>query len=147
MKDKTYQAIVDALDVLARGKPAKTNGKITGVNLAKEAGVSKATLYRYLDQNADLQEAYDKLRKNGVREDTIVPETVEHANRLLKNEVKQLRSELVEIRRQAELSNKLKAHQIQLLWLENERLKKEFARLLERQGGNVIPLVADVSRK
>lgn len=147
MKDKTYQAIVDAIDLLASGKPAKTNGKITGVNLAKEAGVSKATLYRYLDQNADLQEAYDALRKHGVREDEVVPETIEQANRLLKNEVKRLRTELAEVRRQAELSNKLKAHQIQLLWLENKRLQEEVTRLLARQGGNVVPLVADVAKK
>lgn len=147
MKDKTLQAITDALDLLASGKPAKSNGKITGVNLAREAGVSKATLYRYLDQNADLQEAYNALRKNGVREDVVVPETIEQANRLLKAEVKQLRSELAEVRRQADLSNKLKAHQIQLLWLENERLQGEVARLIARQGDNVVPLVADVNRK
>ncbi len=147
MKDKTYQAIVDALDQLASGKPARTNGKITGVNLAKEANVSKATLYRYLEQNTDLQETYDALRKNGVREDVLVPETIDQANRLLKSEVKQLRSELAEVRRQAERSNKIKAHQIQLLWLENERLQGEVARLIARQGDNVLPLVADVNRK
>lgn len=147
MKDKTLQAITDALDLLASGKPAKSNGKTTGVNLAREAGVSKATLYRYLDQNADLQDAYNALRKNGVREDVVVPETIEQANRLLKAEVKQLRSELAEVRRQADLSNKLKAHQIQLLWLENERLQGEVARLIARQGDNVVPLVADVNRK
>lgn len=147
MKDKTLQAITDALDLLASGKPAKSNGKITGVNLAREAGVSKATLYRYLDQNTDLQEAYNALRKNGVREDVVVPETIEQANRLLKAEVKQLRSELAEVRRQAEFSNKLKAHQIQLLWLENDRLQGEIARLLARQRENVVPLVADVNRK
>lgn len=147
MKDKTLQAITDALDLLASGKPGKSNGKITGVNLAREAGVSKATLYRYLDQNTDLQEAYNALRKNGVREDVVVPETIEQANRLLKAEVKQLRSELAEVRRQADLSNKLKAHQIQLLWLENERLQGEITRLLARQGDNVVPLVADVNRK
>lgn len=147
MKDKTLQAITDALDLLASGKPAKSNGKITGVNLAREAGVSKATLYRYLDQNTDLQEAYNALRKNGVREDVVFPETIEQANRLLKAEVKQLRSELAEVRRQAEFSNKLKAHQIQLLWLENDRLQGEVARLLARQRENVVPLVADVNRK
>jgi len=147
VKDKTLQAITDALDLLASGKPAKSNGKITGVNLAREAGVSKATLYRYLDQNTDLQEAYNALRKNGVREDVVFPETIEQANRLLKAEVKQLRSELAEVRRQAEFSNKLKAHQIQLLWLENDRLQGEVARLLARQRENVVPLVADVNRK
>lgn len=145
MKDKTYLAISNALDLLASGKPARTNGKITGVNLAKEACVSKATLYRYLGQNTDLQEAYDILRKNGVRGDELVPETVEQSNRLLKNEVKQLRSELVEARRQFARLNELKSHQIQLLWLENERLQFEIGRLESKFGGNVMPFTRDLS--
>ena len=140
MKDKTYKAIFDALDMLASGKPTKTNGKITGVNLANEANVSKATLYRCLDLNPKLQEAYDVLRKNGVRDNVGVPETIEQANRLLEAEVRQLRLQLAEIRRQSEQSNKLKAHQILLLWQENERLEREVARLI---GGNVVPLRRD----
>jgi len=46
MKDRTYQAVLDALDLLATARPAKTNGKVTAVNLAKEAGISKATLHK-----------------------------------------------------------------------------------------------------
>lgn len=45
MADKNHQAIIDALDLLARGASTKTNGKITSVNLAREAGVSRATIY------------------------------------------------------------------------------------------------------
>lgn len=140
MKDQTYQAIVDALDALARGKPAKTNGKVTGVNLAKEAGISKATLYRYLAQHSELQEAYETLRRSGVQEDEVVPETVEQANRLLGQEIKRLRSALAEARRQAAQVNEMKSHQIGLLWLENERLRQEVARLTSMVGANVLAI-------
>jgi AcrR family transcriptional regulator len=94
MKDKTKQAIIDAIDQLASAKPLQTNGKVSGVNLAKEAGVSKATLYRYLNENTDLQADYAALRKNGVREKNVVPETLEQAFRLVSDEVKALRSTL-----------------------------------------------------
>src|SRR5688572_1744380 len=105
MKDKNYRQIVNALDLLANGTPTKSNGKVTGVNVAKEAGISKATLYRYFHEHADLREAYEALRKNGIRVTEDPPETIQQAYRLLKDEVKRLRSELVNIKRTAELTN------------------------------------------
>jgi len=143
MKDKTYQLIVNALDLLATGRPEKTNGKITGLNVAREAGVSKATLYRYFDEYSDLRATYEAMRKNGVLVAEEVPETIQHAYRLVKEEVKSLRSELAEMRREAVLNNKLKANQIFLLWTDNERLKGEVARLAEQVGGNVVSLRRD----
>ena len=132
MKDKTYQAIVDALDLLASGRAAKTNGKVTAVNVAKEAGVGKATLYRNFDEHSDLRDAFDAMRKNGIRVADEVPESIQQAYRLLKDEVKRLRSELAETKRNADHANKLKAHQILLLWRENERLQSEVRRFGER---------------
>lgn len=132
MTDKTCQAIIDALDLLANGTPKKTNGKITGVNVAAEAGVSKATLYRYFDDNNDLKDSYNALRKNGIRITDDAPETIQQAYKLLKDEVKHLRSELAEAKKKAEQTNKLKSHQIQLLWMDNERLKGEVNRLLAK---------------
>jgi hypothetical protein len=129
MKDRTYQAVLDALDLLATARPAKTNGKVTAVNLAKEAGISKATLYRYFDEHADLRNAYDAMRRNGIQVVDEVPETIQHAYRLLKEEVRSLRSELGETKRKANHNNKLKAHQILLLWTENKRLENEVRRL------------------
>lgn len=142
MSDKTYQAIVDAQDLLATGRAAKTNGKVTAVNVAKEAGIGKATLYRYFDEHSELRQAFDAMRKNGIRISDDVPETIQQAYRLLKDEVKRLRSELAETKRTADHDNKLKAHQIKLLWSENERLQREVRRLNEREmaRGNVTPL-------
>ena len=56
--------------------------------------------------------------------------------------MKRLRSELAETKRTADHDNKLKAHQIKLLWSENERLQSEVRRLNERERarGNVTPL-------
>lgn len=129
MKDKTYQSIVSALELLASGRPAKTNGKVNKANLIKEAGISKATLYRYFKEDSELREAFDGIDNNGTRESDAEPATLQQAHRLLKEEVDRLKSELSEVKRNAEHANKVKAHQIQLLWLENERLRSESLRL------------------
>lgn len=144
MKDRTHRAIINAMDLLATGRSANTNGKVTAVNVAKEAGIGKATLYRYFEEHADLRQAYDAMRKNGIRLVDEVPETIQQAYRMLKDEVKRLRTELAEARRIADQGNELKAHQIQLLWTDNERLKKQVSRL-QNSGtvaGNVVPLNA-----
>lgn len=138
MTDRNKSAIVDALNQLASAKPTRTNGKITGVNLAKEAGVSKATLYRYLNAYAELRDAYNTLRKNGVQTDDVIPETLEQALRLATNEVKTLRSTLSSERAENERMTKLRASQVQLLWLEVERLQKENNRLTELGSSRVI---------
>lgn len=75
MADKNHQAIIDALDLLARGASTKTNGKITSVNLAREAGVSRATIYRYLDEFTDLNDAFESLKKNGLQRTDNAPIT------------------------------------------------------------------------
>lgn len=129
MPDKNHQAIVDALDVLARGASKKTNGKITAVNVAKEASVGKATLYRYFKKFPDLKNACEALRKNGIHLDEDAPETLQDACRLLEQEVKSLRSELAQTKAGAARMNELKSHQIQLLWMANERLEGEVGRL------------------
>lgn len=143
MTDKNYRAIVDALDLLAQGKPLRSNGKVTAVNVCKEAGMSKATLYRYFDAHTDLRATYDAMRKNGVRLTEDVPETIHQAYSLLKEEVKQLRANLSKVKQDADQANKLKAHQILLLWSENERLQDEIIRLQSRLNSsvNVIPLL------
>lgn len=148
MRDKTYQAIVDALDLLASGRAANSNGKVTAVNVAREAGIGKATLYRYFEEHADLRHAFDAMRKNGIRIADDIPETIQQACRILKDEVRRLRSELAETKRNAEQSNKLKAHQIQLLWLNNERLQNELLRLQTQRngGGEVVSLSNSTTR-
>lgn len=140
MKDKTKQAIIDALDKLASAKPARTNGKITGLNLAKEAGVSKATLYRYLNDHIDLHTEYATLRKNGVSGEDVVPETLEQAHRLACEEVKMLRSALSNERDAAAQASKLRANQVLLLWLEIERLREENEELASSLAKSAAPL-------
>lgn len=140
MKDKTYRAIVDALILLKAGNAEKSNGKISGVNLAKEAGISKATLYRYLETNSDLQESYDDLRRHGSSIRDAISTNVTQENRILRQEVIRLRSEMADMRRQLSQLNSLKAHQIHLVWLENKKLKEELLRRTSSSNPNVIPL-------
>lgn len=129
MADNNYQDILNGLDALATGNAHKTNGKITAVNVAVQSGVSKATLYRYFDDHKELREAFDTLKKNGIRVSDDAPETIEQAYRQQKEEIKFLRSELAEVKNNAAKTDKLKSHQIQLLWMDNERLQTEIRRL------------------
>jgi predicted nucleic acid-binding Zn-ribbon protein len=131
MTDKTYQAIVDALDILATGAARKTNGKISATNLAKEAGISKATLYRYFGAHAKLQQDFFIIKKNG-GSTADVAETVQDENAQLKSEIKILRSKVSEQEKMYSLLNTQKAHQTLVLWKEVERLKNECERLLKK---------------
>ena len=141
MADKNHQAIIDALDVLARGASTKTNGKITSVNLAREAGVSRATIYRYLDEFQDLNDAFEALRKNGLQRTDNAPITLLEAYQQRELEVKKLRSELKECKQDIVNINKLRAHQIQLLWMENNRLQDELSRLKSLVADNISNLL------
>ncbi len=125
------QQIIDAMDLLATGCSKKTNGKISAVNLAKEASISKATLYRYFESHEDLEKAFQLLRRNGVRL-VEAPETVEQENANLKAETKALRSKIAEQERMELLEKKVMANQIFVLWQEVERLTQEQDRLLQR---------------
>ncbi|MCC0087742.1 HTH domain-containing protein [Aeromonas veronii] len=141
MADKHHQAIIDALDVLARGASTKTNGKITSVNLAREAGVSRATIYRYLDEFHDLNDAFEVLRKNGLQRTDNAPITLLEAYQQRESEVKKLRAELNECKQEIKKINNLRAHQIQLLWMDNERLQAENNRLQKIIDDNVTKLM------
>lgn len=141
MADKNHQAIIDALDVLARGVSTKTNGKITSVNLAREAGVSRATIYRYLDEFHDLNDAFEALRKNGLQRTDNAPITLLEAYKQRESEVKKLRAELNECKQEIKKINNLRANQIQLLWMDNERLQAENNRLQKIISDNVTKLM------
>lgn len=141
MADKHHQAIIDALDVLARGASTKTNGKIMSVNLAREAGVSRATIYRYLDEFQDLNDAFEALKKNGIQRTDNAPITLLEAYQQRELEVKKLRSELKECKQDIVNINKLRAHQIQLLWMENNRLQDELSRLKSLVADNISNLL------
>ncbi|WP_041915432.1 HTH domain-containing protein [Aeromonas veronii] len=141
MADKNHQAIIDALDLLARGASTKTNGKITSVNLAREAGVSRATIYRYLDEFTDLNDAFESLKKNGLQRTDNAPITLLEAYQQRESEVKKLRAELKECKQEITKINNLRAHQIQLLWMDNERLQTENNRLHKMISDNFPKLI------
>ncbi|MCX7190184.1 MAG: TetR/AcrR family transcriptional regulator [Methylotenera sp.] len=133
LTDKTYQDITDALDLLATGNAHKTNGKISAVNLAREASISKATLYRYFSAHENLKHDFITLKKNGINT-TNAPETVHQENILLRAEIKNLRSKLFDQEQEFSDLNSQKSHNIVILWREIERLKIEcnrYLRLLE----------------
>ncbi|MGL6523062.1 hypothetical protein [Aeromonas salmonicida] len=141
MADKNHQAIIDALDLLARGASTKTNGKITSVNLAREAGVSRATIYRYLDEFTDLNDAFESLKKNGLQRTYNAPITLLEAYQQRELEVKKLRAELKECKQEITKINNLRANQIQLLWMDNERLQTENNRLHKMISDNFPKLI------
>ncbi|MEN3802737.1 hypothetical protein ABDZ32_19410 [Aeromonas veronii] len=141
MADKNHQAIIDALDLLARGASTKTNGKITSVNLAREAGVCRATIYRYLDEFTDLNDAFESLKKNGLQRTDNAPITLLEAYQQRESEVKKLRAELKECKQEITKINNLRAHQIQLLWMDNERLQTENNRLHKMISDNFPKLI------
>lgn len=128
MAVEKHQSIVDAIDKLAEGKPLKSDGRITAVNVAREACISKATLYRAFEDDDELRKSFEGLRKGGVRPDNAPVQTLEEANRALKQEVKLLRAALAEKNSTAEVRNKTKANQIQVLWSEVQRLEVLLAR-------------------
>lgn len=131
------QTILDAIVRLTNGTSKKTDGKITAVNLAKEAGVSKATLYRCFEHHAGIRENYEALRRNGIRLSDCEPITDEHSYHLLKDELRQLRTELTNIKITSDKINKLKAHQILILWMDNERLQNDLDRLQIKKVSNI----------
>jgi AcrR family transcriptional regulator len=141
MNDKNYQAIVDALDLLGSGKHAISNGKITALNVAIEAGISKATLYRYFDRVEQLRKGFESIRRRGINFEDEAPDTPVRAYLHVKTEIKHLRDELATEKRRSTESDRLKSHQLLVLWSENERLKNEINRLsraLERYSNVVL---------
>lgn len=138
MSDTTLNQITDALDRLASGNVINCNGKINSVNLAKESGISKATLYRYFQANKKLRDDLKALKKYGVKAGS-GPETIEQENVELKKEVKRLRSKIAEIEREFSLINNVKAHQIFVLHTENSKLISEVEKLENKINSSIKP--------
>ncbi|WP_194711277.1 hypothetical protein [Noviherbaspirillum soli] len=85
---KTERELLDALDRLVSGSPTCTDGALTQENLAKEAGVSRATLNRYPDVVEEFRRS-----KHGVPGDdaAAIPVTLQDKNRTLHEEVSLLK--------------------------------------------------------
>ncbi len=115
-----------AMDRLCNGTSQRTNGQLTVSNLAKEAGVSRATANRAEAMLADfhnrtiaLEETPEKLP--GLRDQ----------NRALEHRLAQVTSEKNQIIAGLQATVTLLAQQIQALTLENERLRTSMMRLVD----------------
>jgi len=76
---KTERALFDALDLLVSGNPARTDGAFTQENIAKEAGVTRATFNRY----DKVVEEYQRIKRRHAGTEDAVPLTIQDQNRAL----------------------------------------------------------------
>ena len=120
-----------AMDHLCNGTSQRTNGQLTVSNLAKEAGVSRATANRaegvlaeFHHRTIALGETPEKLP--GLRDQ----------NRELEHRLAQVTTEKNQIIGELQATVTLLAQQIQALTLENERLRTSMMRSV----GNVTEL-------
>src|SRR6266568_6351617 len=120
-----------AMDHLCNGTSQSTNGQLTVSNLAKEAGVSRATANRaeavlaeFHNRIIAFQETPEKLP--GLRDQ----------NRELERRLAQVTAEKNQIIADLQATVALLAQQVQALTLENERLRTSAARAV----GNVTEL-------
>ncbi|HEU5373799.1 MAG TPA: hypothetical protein VFV38_00010 [Ktedonobacteraceae bacterium] len=119
----TEQKLRAAMDRLCKGTSQYTNGQLTVGNLAKEAGVSRATANR---AEAVLAEFHN--RAIALQE---IPEKLpglHDQNRELERRLAQVTGEKKQIIADLQATVTLLAQQIQALTLENERLRTGMAR-------------------
>jgi DeoR/GlpR family transcriptional regulator of sugar metabolism len=114
------------MDRLCNGTSQRTNGQLTVSNLAKEAGVSRATanraevvLIEFHNRVIALQETPEKLP--GLRDQ----------NRELERRLAQMTTEKNQIIADFQTTVTLLAQQIQALTLENERLRTSMVRSVD----------------
>src|SRR5713226_1895824 len=122
----TERKLRESMDRLCNGTSQRTNGQLTVSNLAKEAGVSRATANRaeavltdFHNHIIALAETPEKLP--GLRDQ----------NRELEHRLAHLTTEKNQIIANLQATVTLLAQQIQALTLENERLSTSKARLVD----------------
>lgn len=131
---KSEAALRAAMARLLDGRPERTDGALTVANLAREAGVSRATANRAADLLAEFRAAEARHRRSS-------PQALKQRIRTLEAELRAVRgAELAELRR----LNRTLAQHIQMLTLQVAerdavitRLRDELAQSRE---ANVIPL-------
>jgi hypothetical protein len=131
---KSEAALRAAMARLLDGRPERTDGALTVANLAREAGVSRATANRAADLLAEFRAAEARHRRSS-------PQALKQRIRTLEAELRAVRgAELAELRR----LNRTLAQHIQMLTLQVAerdavitRLQDELAQSRE---ANVIPL-------
>lgn len=127
VNSSSEQALQEALLRLAEGRPIRSKGDLTMAGLAVEAGVSRSTANRSVT-------AVEALRALQLRQQS--PPLSERAvfdERLARKETAELRRRHAEKVTALELSIDTLAQHVQVLTLDNERLRKALA----GQEGNV----------
>jgi DNA-binding MurR/RpiR family transcriptional regulator len=115
-------ALIQAMDRLLAGEPQRSDGSLTVASLAREAGISRATAHRATEALEAFRQRVDE-RTSGPD----VPAT-------LREHIRKLQGELREARRarHEEITDLLRsvdtlAQHVQVLTLDNERLRAELA--------------------
>ena len=111
------------MDRLCNGTSQRTNGQLTVSNLAKEAGVSRATANR---AEAVLAEFHN--RTIALAETPEKLPSLRDQNRELEHRLAQVTAEKNQLIADLQATVTLLAQQIQALTLENERLRTSVAR-------------------
>ncbi|OKO92416.1 hypothetical protein AC629_00540 [Bradyrhizobium sp. NAS80.1] len=131
---KSEAALRAAMARLLDGRPERTDGALTVANLAREAGVSRATANRAADLLAEFRVAEARQRRSS-------PQTLKQRIRTLEAELRAVRgAEMAELRTR----NRTLAQHIQILTLQVAERDAVIARLQEElaqsREANVIPL-------
>ncbi|WP_244744690.1 hypothetical protein [Paraburkholderia terricola] len=141
MRQSNYKAIDGALDRHKSGTTRHSDGKVTVVNIAREARVGRATVYRCFAEHADLKTKYDQLYTQGASKAVEPPETPHEAFLQARDEIKHLRDELKDVKRQADEQRKMSANMIFVLKRRIEVVETENKNLrTNRSQGTVIQM-------
>jgi hypothetical protein len=115
VRQSNYDAIDGALDRHKSGMTRHSNGKVTVVNIATEARVGRATVYRCFAEHSELKTKYDNLCTQGPSKALEPPQTPHQAFLQARDEIKRLRQELKDVRQQADEQRTLSANMIFVL--------------------------------
>lgn len=122
----TEQALRSALERLASGAAQQCDGELTVSNLAREAGVSRATANRASEVVAELHRRRSAPPVEGAEGDRraeTLRERIRHLEGELTSAKRAARAEDSELRRRTALL----AQQVQALSLDNHRLREQVA--------------------
>lgn len=151
MKSETYDAVKAALKSLTEQQASDANEAIPAIKVANEAGISKASLYRCFQAHPELQASFSDLRarksklsksvETGAFQDK---STGKEQPVSLVAKVAALQQELITLRREADQDRKLSSQKVQLLWLENNRLRALISEL--RSPPDTSPIVVRIDQ-
>ncbi|NUT62798.1 hypothetical protein [Herbaspirillum sp. C9C3] len=113
---------MSAIDRLVSGTSESTNGKLIAVNLAAEARISKATLYRRFKEFPDLPVLSSNVLSEENRNSPPI-ETTGDSIKAMRGEISTLRDERDQLQKQVTTQK----CQIALLWLQVKSLQEKLS--------------------